>query len=98
MKQHFDWSGKNCPQVIRRRPNGWKNFIAEVERKRSPVPATTIIFNGRRADHLTARLLNGKVEILLSGQWVWIGDIVRAIPGATVRWDTPTQTAEVRVP
>ena len=33
VKQHFDWSGKNCPRAIRRRPNGWKNFLAEVEKK-----------------------------------------------------------------
>ncbi len=29
--QHNHWSGKNCPQVIRARGNGWKDFIQEVK-------------------------------------------------------------------
>jgi len=31
MKQHYDWSGKNCPAQIRGRKDGWKNFLAAVE-------------------------------------------------------------------
>ena len=31
MKQHFDWSGKNCPSWIRGRANGWQEFISKVE-------------------------------------------------------------------
>jgi len=27
IKQHYDWSGKNCPYTIRKTPNGWKNFL-----------------------------------------------------------------------
>lgn len=30
-KQHFDFSGKNCPRVIRSRPNGWAEFLKKVE-------------------------------------------------------------------
>lgn len=98
MKQHFNWSGKNCPQILRRRPDGWKNFLSEVERAMTPIPAINIIWNGRRADNVTARLLNGKVEILLGGQWVWIRDITNVIPGATLKWEVSTQTAEVKIP
>lgn len=36
MKQHFDWTGKNCPRVIRRR--GWNNFVAEIESKITSLP------------------------------------------------------------
>lgn len=32
LKQHWDWSGKNCPSWIRARRNGWQEFIAKVER------------------------------------------------------------------
>lgn len=32
MKQHFDWSGKNCPSVIRGRANGWRDFLGKVEK------------------------------------------------------------------
>ena len=30
VKQHYDWSGKNCPSVIRKRKGGWEGFISEV--------------------------------------------------------------------
>ena len=30
MRQHFDWSGKNCPHSIRARPNGWQLFIDSI--------------------------------------------------------------------
>lgn len=31
VKQHYDWSRKNCPAQIRGRKNGWANFLAAVE-------------------------------------------------------------------
>ena len=31
MKQHYDWSKKNCPAQIRGRKNGWQDFLAAVE-------------------------------------------------------------------
>jgi N-acetylmuramoyl-L-alanine amidase CwlA len=31
LKQHYDWSGKNCPQMIRKGiPYDWKTFVAKV--------------------------------------------------------------------
>lgn len=33
MKQHYDWSGKNCPRVIRSRPNGWQQFLNSIPLK-----------------------------------------------------------------
>ena len=30
VKQHYDWSGKNCPRVLRARASGWQDFLAEV--------------------------------------------------------------------
>lgn len=32
LKQHWHWSGKNCPSWIRARNNGWSQFIAKVEK------------------------------------------------------------------
>lgn len=41
MKQHYDWSGKNCPAQIRARKNGWSGFLAAVEKELTPPnPAT----------------------------------------------------------
>lgn len=43
MKQHYDWSKKNCPAQIRGRKNGWANFLAAVEShlKAGDMPAIT---------------------------------------------------------
>ena len=30
VKQHYDWSGKNCPSVLRGRAGGWDGFLARV--------------------------------------------------------------------
>lgn len=31
IKQHWNWSKKNCPQIIRARPNGWNIFLKQIE-------------------------------------------------------------------
>lgn len=36
VKQHYDWSGKNCPNVLRGRKNGWAGFLAAVEKDLNP--------------------------------------------------------------
>lgn len=33
VRQHYHWSGKNCPSVLRKRAGGWKGFIAAVEKE-----------------------------------------------------------------
>ena len=40
VKQHFDFSGKNCPSVIRGRRNGWQEFIGKVEGYLTDKPET----------------------------------------------------------
>jgi len=30
LRQHHDWTGKNCPSVLRGRPNGWRTFVNRV--------------------------------------------------------------------
>lgn len=100
LKRHYDWSKKSCPRIFMENNwMGWKFFLAEVERAMTPIPAINIIFNGRRADHLTSRIVGGnRVEILVAGKWIWIRDIVNLIPGATLAWSVQTQTAEVKIP
>ena len=43
IKQHYDWSGKNCPRVLRGRKDGWQDFLAAVEAhlKAGDMPAIT---------------------------------------------------------
>ena len=99
LKRHFDRSGKDCPRILRENNwAGWEKFKAEVENKLAPIPAINIIFNGRRANHVTARLHNGRTEVSVSGQWVGIRDIVNLIPDATLSWDEKTKTADVKIP
>ncbi len=40
VKQHFDFSGKNCPSVIRGRKGGWEKFIGMVEGYMTSDPQT----------------------------------------------------------
>ncbi len=30
VKQHHDWSGKDCPTILRHTANGWADFLADV--------------------------------------------------------------------
>jgi N-acetylmuramoyl-L-alanine amidase CwlA len=49
MKQHFDWSKKNCPRVLRAQPNGWTNFLASIrdfKKDLTNVPAAKITMSG----------------------------------------------------
>ncbi len=46
VKQHYDWSGKNCPAQIRARKNGWKDFLAAIEKELKPAAAAPPISSG----------------------------------------------------
>lgn len=43
VKQHFDWSGKNCPRVLRARAGGWAGFLTAVEAQLAPSTHTPIL-------------------------------------------------------
>ena len=43
--QHHHWSGKNCPRILREKPNGWKDFLAQIKQFRddlTDVPAPSL--------------------------------------------------------
>jgi N-acetylmuramoyl-L-alanine amidase len=56
MKQHYDWSKKNCPAQIRGRKNGWANFLAAVESHLKTEAEITrpigIYVDGKKADEV----------------------------------------------
>ena len=56
MKQHYDWSRKNCPAQIRGRKDGWKNFLAAVESHLKTEAEITrpigIYVDGKKADEV----------------------------------------------
>ena len=57
---------------------------------RSPV----LRFNGRNSA-IPVRIVNGRTEAQLSGQWVQVREFVGMIPGATIAWDEATRTVDV---
>jgi N-acetylmuramoyl-L-alanine amidase CwlA len=45
--QHHFWSGKNCPRVLRAKPNGWSDFLDQIrsfKKDLEPVEAPRIAF------------------------------------------------------
>lgn len=61
MKQHYHWTGKNCPRVIRGRAGGWEDFLARVSgflKAGEPAPALEkAIVIGSYADFIFAEPL-----------------------------------------
>ena len=56
VKQHYDWSGKNCPRVLRNKPGGWADFLAAVEshlKTEAEITRTIGIYvDGKKADEV----------------------------------------------
>ena len=61
MRQHHDWSGKDCPTVLRHKPNGWEDFLKQVKAKfvaLKPVP--TVAIKPRRTTISAQRCRTGR--------------------------------------
>jgi len=97
VRQHFDWSRKNCPQNIRAgRPHNWSVFLEKVETamkpapEPEPTPSETINFD-----------LFGK-EIKIDGMiqngrsFIAARQLLEAMGGYSVGWDGDTSTVIVR--
>ena len=72
VKQHFDWSGKNCPRVLRGRKNGWQGFLDAVQSElnkaaASPLPKVDRIIalevNGRRVTDEVGYIINNATHV-----------------------------------
>jgi N-acetylmuramoyl-L-alanine amidase CwlA len=53
--QHNHWSGKNCPRILRAKPNGWEDFLDQVKKFRddlTEVPAAKIVIAKGDDHHL----------------------------------------------
>ena len=53
--QHNHWSGKNCPRILRAKPNGWEDFLDQVKKFRddlTEVPAAKIVIAKGDNHHL----------------------------------------------
>jgi N-acetylmuramoyl-L-alanine amidase CwlA len=54
--QHNFWSGKDCPIVLRHPPQGWQNFLAQIQQAYSgltPTPAAAIGISSVADHHFT---------------------------------------------
>jgi N-acetylmuramoyl-L-alanine amidase len=90
VKQHYDWSKKNCPAQIRGRKDGWKNFLAAVEAHLKPAPKLPAItrtigvyVGGKKADEV-GYLINNATYVraaylieLTGGQVTGHGDHIK---------------------
>ena len=64
IKQHYDWSGKNCPYTIRKTPNCWKNFLDGLKDKPKEDNTSKVLYrvqtgafkNKANADALLAKV------------------------------------------
>ncbi len=71
VKQHYDWSGKNCPAQIRGRKNGWANFLKAVEthlKVAEPPKIDRVIdlyYDGKKLDDV-GHYIAGKTRIDIS--------------------------------
>jgi len=89
VKQHYDWSGKNCPRVLRGRKDGWKNFLAAVEAHLKPatlpkIDRTIGIHVDGKATAETGYLINNSTYVraayligLIGGQVTGHGDHIK---------------------
>lgn len=89
VKQHYDWSGKNCPRVLRGRPGGWEGFLAAVEAHLKPatlpkIDRTIGIHVDGKATAETGYLINNSTYVraayligLIGGQVTGHGDHIK---------------------
>ena len=89
VKQHYDWSGKNCPRVLRGRKDGWANFLAAVEAHLKPatlpkIDRTIGIHVDGKATAETGYLINNSTYVraayligLIGGQVTGHGDHIK---------------------
>lgn len=66
MKQHYDWSKKNCPAQIRVRKNGWTNFLKQVENYLKPAQKPAIPDGGLYRVQVGAYTQKANAEAMLA--------------------------------
>ena len=66
LKQHNDWSGKNCPSFIRARPRGWAEFVELVKGYLTDAPPVSDtwyrVIAGSYRDKANAELMARKLS------------------------------------
>ena len=99
IRQHFSWSGKNCPQNIRAgRPMSWGAFLDMVREHLAEAPAGVNVSIGGVTLRVPAQNIDGRWVITLpegpEGQPqpnVLLRTVLEAM-GLSIRWDGATNT------
>jgi N-acetylmuramoyl-L-alanine amidase len=100
VRQHFDWSGKNCPQNIRAgRSHSWAVFLEKVRAAMAaqtapPVPPTTPAETVNFDLFGTLMKIDGTIQNGRS--FVGARQLLEAMGGYSVGWDGTTSTVIVR--
>jgi len=106
VKQHYDWSGKNCPRVLRGRKGGWQGFLAAVEAHLKPAPKLPAItrpigvyVGGKKVDEV-GYLINNATYVraaylieLTGGQVTGHGDHIKIVLPAKI---DPAEIAKLK--
>jgi len=91
VKQHYDWSKKDCPRVLRGRKNGWANFLKAVEQqlKTMKIPSITraigIQIDGKTVDEIGYLIDNATyvrasyLVALIGGEVTGHGDHIKIV-------------------
>lgn len=92
VRQHYHWSGKNCPRILRDKPGGWEDFLKQV-RGADEMLEKAIVINSV-ADFAAAELLAVRLNApiffrramgqLKAKEVYVIGGGVAGVPGGNV--------------
>lgn len=93
VKQHNNWSGKNCPRLLRQGDN-WNKFLTQVSSELVTETELTIEANGKPID-LPLKIVDGRTYFLaetLGGEdWVQVRALAELF-NAEIKWDDKTKT------
>ena len=102
VKQHYHWSGKNCPRVLRKRKGGWEGFLADVERALNSAKTVYRVICGsfltwEEADAQVARLKKAGFSTFFMGFKHDGKHYIRVVCGEfSKRADADKRTAELK--
>jgi N-acetylmuramoyl-L-alanine amidase len=83
IKQHYDWSGKNCPRIFRNNPGSWDGFLLKVEGCLKPEALTPIMGAAVASKDQARSWLQKKAP-----DWINMADLYYAIaPKYNIRSD-----------
>ena len=98
VKQHNNWSGKNCPRLLRQ-GNKWELFLSQISIELVTEPELSLEANGKKID-LPLKIIDGRTYFLaetLDGEhWVQIRALAELL-NAQIEWKGETRTVVLQM-